>query len=116
MARKNIIYSFKMFDSQVVNADATSPSTSVAQLDNASIDLSWSASTLSATVEVQVRNGENANWRSLDFGSTISISGSSGAHELVLLTMPFTDLRLFIDVASGSGTVNAVITSKTVGA
>lgn len=116
MARKHLIYSYQLFDAQSVSSDSTSNSTTVAQLDQASIDLNWSASTLAATVEVQVKNGDNADWRALDFGSPISISGASGAHEIVFNQMPFTDLRLFVDVTSGSGTVDAVITAKTVGA
>ncbi len=116
MARKNLIYSYKFFDNQVVSADATSAVSSVAQLDVASIHLTWESSTLVATVKVQVRNGEKDEFRDLSFSSAISISGASGEHDIVLLAMPFTDLRLFIDVTSGSGTVDAVLTSKSTGA
>jgi hypothetical protein len=116
MARKNLIYSYKLFDNKVVTSNTMSSSTNVAQLDNASIDLRWNASTLVATVEVQAKNGVNSNWRTLDFGSPITITGSSGAHEILLLIMPFTDIRLVITVTSGSGNVDAVLTSKTVGA
>lgn len=116
MSRKSLIHSYKFFDSQAVSADATSSSTTVDQLDYCSIDFSWSASTLAATLYVQVKNGSKGNWRSLDFGSTISISGTSGSHEIQINSLPFTDLRLFVDHSSGSGTVNAVITSKSMGA
>jgi hypothetical protein len=116
VARKNVIYSYKFFDNQVVSSDATSEHSEVSQLDQASIALTWATSTLVAAAEIQVRNGEKDSWRALDFGSAISISGASGAHEIILLAMPFTDLRVFLDVTSGSGTVNAVITAKSVGA
>lgn len=116
MARKNVIYSYPLFNRQVINATSTSPATNVQQLDQASIDLSWSSSTLVATVTVQAKNGQYADWRTIDFGSSITISGSSGSHEILFLAMPFTDLRLVVTVTSGSGTVNAVITAKSVGA
>lgn len=116
MSRKHLIYSYKFFDNQVVSTDVTSSSTTVAQLDNASIDFSWSSSTFVGTLQVQVKNGENADWRNLEFSSAITISGTTGSHEIILLLMPFTDLRLFIDRTSGTGTFKAVITSKSVGA
>lgn len=115
MARKNLIYSFPLINAEIT-ADTTSPSTNVSQLDQASIDLRWAGSTLVATAQVQVKNGENAEWRVLDFGSPITISGANGAHEIILLTMPFTDLRMFLDVSSGTGSVTAIITAKSVGA
>lgn len=115
MARKHLIYSYPMIDG-TINTTTTSSSSSVDQLDKASIDLSWSASTLVATVTVEAKNGDNAEWRTLDFGSAITVSGASGAHEILLTEMPFTDLRLVLTVSAGSGEVSAVLTSKSVGA
>jgi hypothetical protein len=105
-----------MLSNQIVSSTINSVETNVQQLDQASIDFRWSASSLVATLKVQVKNGKNANWRDVDFGSPINISGSSGSHEVIFLAMPFTDLRLRVEVTSGSGTLDAVITAKTVGA
>lgn len=115
MSRKAVLYSYKFFDAQVVAADATSPITNVANLDNCSIALVWSASTLVANVYVQVRNGENDAWRDVDFGVVPSISGASGNHEFQFTQLAFTHMRMFVDRSSGSGTVTATITAKTVG-
>lgn len=112
MARKQLIYSYQFFNNQVVAADTTSAVTSVAQLDNASIDFRWAGSTLTANLEVQVRNGDNADWRTVDFGDPIAITGAAGAHDIIFTCLPFTDLRLFVDVTSGSATLDAVITAK----
>ncbi len=116
MSRKSAIFSYKFFDSQAVSADATSNSTSTIMQDQATIAIVWSGSSLVADLIVQVRNGANDAWRDLDFGGAISISGASGDHELHFLSMPWTDMRLFIDRASGSGTVSATLTAKAVGA
>lgn len=116
MARKNIVASFKLFDNQVVVADSESPLTDVSQLDYASIELNWSASTLAANVEVQAKNGKNGQWRTLPLGSVPAISGASGSHEIILTEMPFTELRLALTSVTGSGTVDAVITAKSKGA
>lgn len=115
MARKHLIYSFPMIDG-TINSTTTSPSSKVDQLDKASIDLKWSASTLVATATVEAKNGDQADWRALDFGSAITVSGASGAHEILLVEMPFTDLRLVLTVSAGSGDLSAVLTSKSVGA
>lgn len=115
MSKKTVLYSYKLLDNQAVSANTTSNTTSVAQLDKASIDLRWSASTLAATVEVQAKNGPSGDWRAIDMGSTITISGASGSHELIFNELPFTDLRLYVAYSSGSGTVDAVITAKSGG-
>jgi hypothetical protein len=86
-------------------------------LDQASIDLSWSASDLVAVLTVEVKNGEHGDYRTVDFGSPIDITGASGSHEIIFLAMPFTNLRVVLTVTSGtSGDVNAVLTAKAVGA
>jgi hypothetical protein len=116
MARKNVVYSFKQFNNQALAAGTvSSPITKVDQLDLASIAIAFTGTALSATVTVQVRNGDNDVFRTLDFGLPITLTGSSGAHEIDLLVMPFTDIQLVIVTASGTGTVNAVLTAKTIG-
>lgn len=115
MARKHVI-SKKFIDSQSVTSDYTSEVLNVAQTDSGSIHLSWTGSSPSIVVNVQVRNGEKDTFRSLDFGSTISISGSSGEHELIFNSMPFTEMKLFLDHSSGSAVVTANFTFKSEGA
>jgi hypothetical protein len=118
MARKNLIHSYALFSAESpVTTTSTSSSTNVEQLDYASIDFQWASSDLVATVEVQAKNGKNGDWRALDFGGTISVSGASGSHEILMTQMPFTDLRMTITVTGGSsGEVDAVITAKSEGA
>lgn len=115
MARKNLIYSYPFFNSQTVSTTTTSNSSKVDQLDYGSIALQWSASTLVAAATIEVKNGDNGDWRTLDFGSPITISSSSGSHEIDFLQMPFTDMRMKVTVTSGSGTVDAVFTAKNTG-
>lgn len=110
-----MLYSYKFFDAQTVAADATSDVTNVANLDNCSIALIWSG-TLVANFYVQVRNGENDAWRDVDFGTIITITTGDGNHEIQFTQLPFTHMRLFIDRTSGSATVSATITAKTMGA
>lgn len=123
MARKNVLYGYDMLSGNITNppqnaVSATlnsNPIVDVSGQDYGTIDLQWSASSLVATVNVQARNGQNDAWRTLNFGSAISISGGSGSHEIILTQMGFTDLRLNIVVTSGTGTVNAFLTTKAQG-
>lgn len=115
MARKHVL-STKMFDEEVVSSNANSKVINVGQTDLAAIDLAWSASTLVATVTLEARTEKNGVWRAVDIGGTPSISGSSGDHQIVLNEMPFLELRLAVAFTSGSGTLDASITTKSKGA
>jgi hypothetical protein len=119
MARKNIIYGFKPFN-PLNNADMASSLTSsemeVGQLDYGSIYVSWSGSSINGTVEVQAKNGEDGTYRPFDFGSTITLSGSSGFHDLTLNDLPFTHLKIVYTRSAGTGTLNAEVTLKSRGA
>lgn len=101
-----------------INADYTSEIFNVSSADKISIHFQWKASTLSAEIIVQVRNGDEDidDWRELDFGTAINISSASGEHDILITEVAFTDLRIFVDRASGSGDIGATITTKAVGA
>jgi hypothetical protein len=116
LARKNNINSYKALDNVVVSADVETASTDVSQCDYGSYEIAWSASTLTADVEVQVKNGKNGSWRTLTLSAVPQISGASGSHDITLVEMPFTDIRLALTSVTGSGTVNAVFTAKSKGA
>jgi hypothetical protein len=116
MSRKNVLKSYKMLDAADISANASSPETSVINTDKASIHVVWSGSSPVGTLVVQAKNGEFDSWYTLDFGSAISISGSSGEHSIVLNETPFERIKLVYTATSGTGTLNAVITMKTTGA
>lgn len=105
-----------MIDSQSMGADVTSSVVNVQNLDQGSIIVEWSGTSPVGEITVEARNGEQSNWYELDFNSTISISGNTGTHQVVFNSMPFTDIRLQYNRTSGTGTLDAVITAKSVGA
>jgi len=115
MARKNVVQAFKMIDSGDMSSNIESVSTNVTYLDVSSIAISWSGSSPAGTITIEARNGEANAWTELDFGSTISVSGNSGSHRVVFTEMPFTDLRVVYTASSGTGSLDAIITSKQVG-
>lgn len=103
---------------QTINSDFTTDDIHVSQTDKMSLHLVWENSTLDADVYVQARNGdaEEDEWRNLDFGASIEITGASGQHEINLFELPFTWLRIFIDRNSGAGDVGCAFVAKAVGA
>jgi hypothetical protein len=100
-----------------INSDYTSDAVNVAQTDILSCHFQWRSSSLVAEIIVQARNGNDDidDWRELDFGTAINISGTSGEHEIILQSMAFTEIRIFVDVASGSGEIGATVTTKAIG-
>ena len=116
MARKHVVYAFDMFDAVSLGASATSSIVEVSQLDYASIYVSWTGSSTVGDLEVQAANGEDGTYHALDFGSTISISGASGSHNIILSEMPFTHIKLVYTRSSGTGSITATLTAKSASA
>jgi hypothetical protein len=113
---RRVIQGFKMFDAVALSADRTSATTNCEHLDCSSIHVVWSAgSTPVGAITVQARNGEEDSWRTIDFGDPISISGASGEHEILFNQMPFTEIRLVYTRSSGTATLTAIISAKSVG-
>ncbi len=115
MGRKNVVKTFEMFDSTSLGADATSSVVNVINQDKASIHVSWTGTSPIGVILVQARNGENDSWYTLDFPS-IGVSGNTGDLQILFNELPFTDIRLFYDRTSGTGSITARISSKTTGA
>lgn len=116
MGRKNVVKSFKMIDAGDLSGSITSSVVNVINLDKASIHLIWSGSSPVGVITVEARNGELDSWYELDLGSAINISGASGDHQLVFNEIPFTDIRLQYTFTSGTGSIDALISMKTIGA
>ena len=115
MARKNIVPSFKMLDAASLGGNLTSAVVNVQNMDLASIHLKWTGTAPVGVITVEARNGSADPYYTLDFGSAINISGASGDHQIVLSSMPFTDIRLQYFFTSGSGSLTATITAKQIG-
>ncbi len=121
MGRKNIIEAHEMFSTASISASNTSDVVYIKNQDKASILVSWSGSSPSGTLAVQVRNrreptGAASAWTTLDMGASISISGNTGSHTLIFNELPFSELRLVYTRASGTGTISAILVAKQVGA
>jgi phosphosulfolactate synthase (CoM biosynthesis protein A) len=99
-----------------MSAPIVSNTTSVINQDNASIHITWSGSSPVGEVIVEAQNGDNDDWYVVDFGAPINITGNSGSHILIFELLPMSSIRLQYGYTSGTGTIVARLTSKTVGA
>lgn len=114
--RKNVVKSFKMIDAGDISSNITSHTVNVINLDNASIHVEWAGAAINGTMVVQAKNGESDSWYDLDMGGVISLTGAGGDHQLVFNSLPFTDIRLVYTATAGTGTLDAKISAKVVGA
>lgn len=121
MARKNVIQAFKMIEDGDMSSNITSSVTNVENLDKAAILVEWTSSSINGVITVEARHQKKetaaqATWYELDFGAAITVTTDNSSHQIVLNELPFTDIRVVYTATSGTGTLNATITSKTVGA
>lgn len=118
MARKNIVPGFQQFGTAGANMSSTNTVTSTVSetqyMDNIGIIVNWTGTSPVGTLAVQASN-DQSTWVSLDFGSAISISGSSGSHNIDINQFPYTHIRSVYTNASGTGTLNSTITVKQMG-
>jgi len=111
-----------MLDAVDITSNQLSSATNVTNLDRCSISLAWTGGgTPVGTVTVEARQKDankasaDQDWFTVDFGATISISGNSGSHLLIMDNLDFTDIRVRYTATSGSATLTAVLTAKQVG-
>lgn len=100
-------------------ATSYSDETDVGGLDVVQYDLVWSSgSSLNYTVTVEfveempTPNSADWVWKTLDFGSTISLSGTAGIHNIVLTQVPFSRCRLKFTKSAGDCALVATIKGK----
>jgi len=125
VGRKNIVRSYKMFDAVTISTTQSSTATNVLNLDNASIQVIWSGGgTPVGTLTVEATNVDpdlpsfdsTADYVTLTLSGTIAVSGNSGNHSIILEEMPFYAIRLTYTSTSGTATMSAYLSSKTIGA
>lgn len=116
MSRKNITKPFKLFDSVNIASTQTSPSVNVENLDQGSIKIHWSSSSVNGELFIEARNGDKDNWEVLDFDEQMLVTVDNDYHIIVFNSMPFKEMRLKYVPVAGTGSMTATLLFKTVGA
>lgn len=133
MPRKNLVQSYEMFTGETQPAGSglayksvsatttqTSQISNVETSDAATIHVHFSAAN-SGTLSVEARNiYANPNeptkgFYPLSFGAPLTITAETEV-QILLNTMPFTEIRLIWTPLAGVGTMSAFLNMKTVGA
>lgn len=115
-----VLKPYAVFNSTVVDSTKYSEETDVSGLLQLDYDIYWSSgSSLSGVITVEAlqekpveNNPSTWIWKALDLGATVTVSGTSGMHTIVLTTNPFGLLRLKYTSNAGSGLLTATIKGK----
>jgi hypothetical protein len=114
MARKLVIPSYIALNAADATVSQTSGESIVDGTDKVSYHVTFSANN-TGTFTVQAKNGNNDAWYDLDFGQPLTITADNEA-VFFLNECPFTKVRLLWSPSAGSGTMTAILTSKSLGA
>jgi hypothetical protein len=125
VGRKNVVRSYKMLDAVSLSTDQASAATNVLNLDYASIQVIWSGGgSPVGTITIQGTNidpdlptfSSTTDWSTLELSGTVSVSGNSGNHSIIFEQLPFHSIRFVYTRSTGTATLSAHLSSKTVGA
>ena len=115
MGRKLVLGPKNVIEETGMDTTATGEKSYCEFLDLISYDLIWSSgNTPVATVTIQYSN-DNESWITIDFGSTISISGASGSHRIDIKPN-FKYVRPVVTFSSGDTDLTMQVKGTTKGA
>ena len=122
MGRKNIVYDFKpVVDEDMSQVQIIGKESIVAQHDTVTYEASWAgASAINGDISIEYSRDEQEpkTWHKLDFGTTMSLDGASGTHQLIITEIGFKFLRPVYDRtdAGAAGLLNWSIFATNKGA
>ena len=109
---KRVITPFQVYTAADIATSPTSVESDLTNLDYAHYDIFWTGVAPVGTITVEYLRDGAEDWETLDLGATVSISGATGSHRILLTQLPFKKLRLKTTYTSGAGTINAYLTAK----
>lgn len=111
---RRFIQPYKIINSTSMAASFNTASIDISNIDDIAIVYEWSGVGLSpiGVIYVEVRNGDECPWSTLDVQPIASIASDSGDDNIMITNVSFQQLRLLYTRTSGSGTLNAWLTGK----
>lgn len=115
---------YKQINAGDMSGNINGTPTNVEMKDRLLYYLEWTGATPVGTVVIEVNNDDiepespanlNPVWRALDFGSTISISGNTGNHTILIQQVTWKWIRARYVFGSGIGTLDAYIKTSASG-
>jgi hypothetical protein len=116
MGRKHVVTEFFAISAgDMSDASITSTQSDCQNVDHFQFLVSWTGTAPVGVLAVQ-QSTNGVDWTALDFGSSISVSGNTGSHTIIVEKISFKYCRLVYTKTSGLGTLVAKYSASTVGA
>ena len=103
---------FKLIDNSSLSSNFEGNEIDVSEADYGSIHIEWSGVSPVGEIIVEAKSGEDDTYSQVDMGGPVTITGTSGDHQLIFNSLPFTKLKLRYSRTSGSGNLTAIIVTK----
>jgi hypothetical protein len=106
---KRVIRPFQAVVNGDMSADIRGKETNTEHMDYASYIINWTGTSPVGVMKFEAMTYDGAGvevWTELELGSTITISGDLGSHQVLFNQIHFAKLRPFYDRTSGVGTLN----------
>ena len=114
-----VLKPYFVFDATVADSTKYSEITDVSGLLVVEYDINWSggsslngAITLESLLYKPTDDATTWVWQTLDLGSAVTLTGTSGSHTIILNSVPMTQLRLKYTSTAGTAVLNATIKGK----
>jgi hypothetical protein len=116
VSRKNVVRGFFVLENADLSVANTSRIVNVINLDKASIFVDWTGTALNSRLFIEAQNTQDGPWFDLFPNDTILLNGASGSHQIVLVELPHESIRVRTAPTAGTGSLDARLVAKTVGA
>jgi len=118
MSRKQLLRPFKTVDAQSVATSFASEESVTHLCDLIQYDIIWAGAGISGNIAIEYSNDDGDTWIPLEFSGNlyIPISGTNGKETILITQQCFNWVRLTYTASSGTGTMDAFITAKSIGA
>ena len=111
MSRKNVLTPFHLVIGGDMSSSITSATTNFQYLDNIGLQLIYTGAPIGTiTLEASL---DGATWSTLDVGPVV-VNGA-GSDLVTLNQLPYNQMRIKYNKTSGTGSLDAYITSKMIG-
>jgi len=114
LSRKHILNSFQVIEDGDMSGDLTTKVTNVEQEDLIRYTVEWAGTGLIGTFSVEISDND-VNFQPLEFDTSPTIDGDTGAHTLNINIVNFKFSRLVYTFTAGTGTLQAFVKAHTLG-
>lgn len=116
---KKLIVPFRLIDAGDISGSITGSQVNCAHQDGGIAYIAWTGTSPIGEVQFEFLELDAAHntaktdeWKQVDFGSTISVSGNTGSHQIVFTSLPFFALRPKYVRTSGIGSLSVTFAAK----